>query len=81
MSEHGWTEADLDRADHLRAERNERGEAVVARISEHYYVLRLPAGREIGGTTRSSLERYARQQGLTAQYRDERKPELKAKTF
>ena len=73
-----WTEAALDRADHLRAEHRERPVATVARIADGYYVLRL-SGREIGGTNRSAMERYARKKGHSTVCIDERKPELRSK--
>jgi hypothetical protein len=51
--------------------------ATITRTADKYYVL-LIEEREIGGTNRAALERYARTQGYTADYHDGRPKELKA---
>ena len=46
--------------------------AYLAQTHDGYYVLTRPDDSRIGGTSRSSLGRYARREGWRVQYRDER---------
>lgn len=55
--------------------------ATLSRISEKYYVLKMPDGDEIGSRTKGALERYAKKKGLTVEYSDSRKKELRAVPF
>lgn len=52
-------------------------DAYIHRTDDHYYVL-VMEGREVGATSKTRLERYAKSQGYThIVYTDDRKPKMK----
>ena len=58
-----------------------RQPAIIAKIADHYYVLRAPGIVDIGGRSKASLAAWARTHGFAPTYVDERKPELRALPF